>query len=137
MAVVVGGAGADFIHVIGDGLVTPPGFVDLPQATGLADSISGNAGNDCIFALSGNDTPNGGAGLDSMTGGSGNDTYVVDNVGDLVSEAAGGGTETVQSSVSLTLGAQLENLTLTGAVGRAGTGNALNNLITAAAAMTR
>ena len=33
----------------------------------------------------------GGAGADTMTGGLGNDTYVVDNVGDVVTEAANAG----------------------------------------------
>ena len=36
-----------------------------------------------------------------MAGGAGNDTYVVDDVGDSVVEAAGEGTDLVQSSVPL------------------------------------
>ena len=49
-----------------------------------------------------------------MVGGAGNDTYVVDATGDVVTEQAGEGTDTVQSGVSYTLGAEVENLTLTG-----------------------
>ena len=55
----------------------------------------------------------GGTGADSMDGGFGNDTYIVDNVGDVAAEVAGG-IDTVLASVSYTLSANLENLTLTG-----------------------
>ena len=44
----------------------------------------------------------------TMTGGHGNDTYVVDNAGDVVTESsalAAGGTDTVESAITFTLGA--------------------------------
>ena len=67
-----------------------------------------------------------------MIGGAGNDTYNVSNVGDVITEAAGGGTDTVRTTLSsYTLDANVENLTFTGAAGNfAGTGNALVNTIT-------
>ena len=57
-----------------------------------------------------------------MTGGDGNDTYVVDNVGDTVTELAGEGFDTVRSSISYTLGADVERLVLTDSAAN-GTGN--------------
>ncbi len=62
-----------------------------------------------------------------MTGGAGNDTYVVDNTADKVIEAASGGADKVESSVTFTLAANVENLTLTGASAIDGAGNALAN----------
>ncbi|MEQ1592734.1 MAG: calcium-binding protein [Thiobacillaceae bacterium] len=97
-----------------------------------ADSIMmGYAGNDTLNGNDGNDLLNGGLGADTMTGGSGNDTYVVDNVGDVVTETSTLATEidTVQSSITTTLGANVENLTLTGTVDMDGTGNALANVL--------
>ncbi len=64
------------------------------------------------------------AGIDTLIGGLGNDTYIVDNVADVTTEAANAGTDTVQSSVTWTLAANVENLTLTGAAAINGTGNA-------------
>ncbi len=82
--------------------------------------------------LAGNDTLDGGAGADAMEGGDGNDLYKVDNSGDTVTETntslASGGNDTVWSSVSFTLGANVENLRLL-AGNSDGTGNALNNIL--------
>jgi Ca2+-binding RTX toxin-like protein len=95
-----------------------------------ANLLSGGAGADSLYGGAGNDTLNGGTEADALIGGAGDDTYVVDNVGDTLIELNGGGTDTVQSTLSWTLGEALENLTLTGTAALAGTGNALANALT-------
>jgi Ca2+-binding RTX toxin-like protein len=104
----------------------------------LDNVITGNSGNNALYGLggndsligsNGNDTLDGGTGADIMSGGSGNDTYIVDDIGDVVSEASGQGTDQVFSGIDYTLTANVENLTLTGTVDINGTGNGLNNVI--------
>ncbi|BFU95945.1 MAG: hypothetical protein NTNFB02_26670 [Nitrospira sp.] len=102
---------------------------DILTGTAGDDLFQGLAGNDQLSGLAGNDVLDGGTGADTMTGGPGDDIYVVDDGADIVTEAAGEGLDTVQSSVSHQLSAQVENLTLVGAVAIDGTGNALDNIL--------
>lgn len=92
--------------------------------------IFGLGGNDILSGMGGNDLIDGGLGADRMTGGLGDDAYIVDNASDVVIESAGGGNDTVSSSVTLTLASNVENLILTGSSAINGTGNTLNNVIT-------
>jgi len=92
---------------------------------------TGNTLANVITGGTGNDTLSGGTGADTMIGGTGNDTYVVDNVGDVVTENAGEGADTANTTLaSYTLAANVENLVHTSAGNFAGTGNALDNAIT-------
>ena len=110
----------------------------LVSGNALANLITGNSNDNVLFGEAGNDTLDGGAGrdvfdggtgADAMRGGLGDDTYVIDDVHDVVTEAANQGSDTVFSTVSLTLGANLENLTLGGTTATNGTGNGLANQI--------
>ena len=69
-----------------------------------------------------------------MSGGLGNDTLYVNAAGDVTIEAVNAGLDTVFSSISRTLGANFEKLTLFGAAAINGAGNALNNTLVGNAA---
>jgi len=112
-----------------DTLVGTDGTDTLSGGAG-DDKLSGLGSNDTLNGGDGNDTLDGGTGADNMVGGLGNDTYVVDNAGDAITEAAGAGTDTVQSSLAYVLGSNLETLVLLGSASIAGTGNAANNSLT-------
>ena len=91
--------------------------------------LRGLAGNDSLRGEGGDDTLDGGVGTDQLAGGLGNDIYVISDAVDTITEAANAGTDTVQASIGFTLGANLENLTLTGTGDINGTGNDANNLL--------
>lgn len=108
---------------------TGNGGINTITGNDLANRLVGGGGADVLVGNGGNDVLDGGTGNDQLTGGLGDDQYIVDSALDVVIELAGGGTDTVLSSVDLTLADNAENLTLTGwAV--SGTGNGANNVIT-------
>ena len=143
----IGGGGNDTFVVdnVGDAIDVAFGTVSTVEAsiswtlqeglqnlrlTGLASLFA--TGNSQSNSLTGNAADNrldGLGGTDSMAGGAGNDIYVVDTALDVVIEGAGGGVDTVESSVTLTLSGEVENLVLTGISSISGTGNAANNVI--------
>jgi len=120
----------------GNNTLSGAGGADTINGGAGNDTISGATGDDAINGGAGNDKLNGGAGADVMFGGAGNDSYAVDHAGDVAREDSvagiddGGTGDIVQSSVSFTLGAFIEHLTLTGSAAIDGTGNDLANRIT-------
>jgi Ca2+-binding RTX toxin-like protein len=115
---------------------TLPANVEKLTLTGAnAISGTGNSKDNKITGNAGANSINGGGGADKLLGGDGNDTYFVDNAGDIVTENANEGTDTVLSSVTFSLSANVENLTLTGTAAIDATGNALNNVLTGNAAI--
>lgn len=100
------------------------------------DHLFGNDGRDILIGGLGNDWLDGGAGADWMIGGQGNDTYIVDDEGDVVDEAEGGGNDTVYASISYRLPTHVENLHLTGQNAVHGYGNELSNEIHASAGIS-
>ena len=124
-----------------DGSALTSAFLDSPiiQGTQQSDVLEGTAGDDVlvglggddqIVGLAGHDVLDGGTGADVLTGNLGNDTYIIGESGDVVIEAADEGMDTIQSSITHTLGANLEHLTLIGNAAVNGTGNELDNLLT-------
>ena len=144
---VVDNAGDHVVEQAGEGTDTVQASVSYVLGDNVENlTLSGTSsingtGNDLDNTITGNSGKNvldGGHGADTLIGGGGNDTYVVDDAGDVVVEAANGGTDLVQTSLSAyTLGANVENLTFTGTGDFAGTGNALVNTLTGGAGNDR
>ena len=118
-----GGAGDDTL----DGGFGP----DTLRGDGGNDTLYGEGDDDYLNGGAGNDTLDGGIGADDMYGGTGNDIYYVDNAADFIFEWGGEGVDTVIASISYSLPADVENLTLApGTAPLNGTGNSLHNNIT-------
>ncbi|WP_293145578.1 MULTISPECIES: calcium-binding protein [unclassified Microcoleus] len=100
---------------------------DLLEGTPDNDTLSGLAGNDTLYGRAGDDELDGGSGADKMYGGSGNDKYIVDNIADIVVENTAEGIDLVESTVSYTLGANVEDLHLKGTAAIDATGNNTHN----------
>lgn len=107
---------------------TLSGISNVIGAALASNTLIGDANNNTLTGGAGNDIIDGGAGADVMIGGLGNDTYTVDNVGDVVIEDAGGGTDRVNTSLdSYTLPENVESLGYVGTGSFTGYGNELDN----------
>ncbi|HKX94517.1 MAG TPA: calcium-binding protein, partial [Methylibium sp.] len=126
------GANLENLVLTGSGAINGTGnaLANSITGNGAANRLSGGGANDTLNGGAGNDTLNGGSGADTQIGGAGGDVYYVNNAGDVVTEAANAGTDTVNSTLSYTLGTNVENLVLGGTAAINGTGNSLANRIT-------
>ena len=118
---------------IGDRLTASPAQFVADVLSG-DDNILGSNGSDVILGFAGNDTINGGSNADSMFGGTGNDFYFVDNIGDVVKEAVGEGSDRVFASASwnMTQNSEIEALSTANAAGTESInlrGNGFNNFV--------
>jgi Ca2+-binding RTX toxin-like protein len=124
----------NFERLLLEGNAPINGSVHLSNLYWPGITIIGNAAANTLTGGDGNDTLDGGAGIDTMAGGRGDDTYISDSATEVITEGAGtglsyAGWDTVVSSVTRTLGANLEALVLSGSASINGTGNTLANRI--------
>jgi Ca2+-binding RTX toxin-like protein len=132
---VVDESGDEVLEAVGDGTDTVTSSVNFTLPIHVENlTLAGEAvratGNDLDNRLRGNSVRNildGLEGADTMIGFGGDDTYVVDEAGDVVTEAANRGIDGIRSPVTYTLPANVENLVLTGTGSANGTGNELAN----------
>ncbi|GLK90815.1 calcium-binding protein [Pseudomonas turukhanskensis] len=124
--------GSDTLRITykGGTIAVPSGidltFFTLPSVENVVITGTG------VFDITGNSADNifkPGKNISTMTGGLGNDTYYVAVKGMTVIESAVPGNDTVISSITYALGANVENLTLMGTAAINGTGNELENIL--------
>ncbi|HLO76604.1 MAG TPA: cadherin domain-containing protein [Magnetospirillum sp.] len=137
--VLIGGDGVDLVsYALNASGVT----IDLVAGTGIGgdaqgdrltsiENIVGTMFADKLIGGSGANTLDGGAGADQLAGGADNDVYIVDNIGDTVTEGLDQGIDEIRTTLNLmTLVANVEVLTYTGTAGAFfGTGNDDDNTI--------
>ncbi len=105
-------------------LFTPPDPTNIKPW-----NLHGGTKNDSITGAAGSDYLNGGAGKDTLSGANGNDVYVI-NDQDIVRETAGGGTDTVEVTLSsFNLPDHVEKLIFKGSGNFSGKGGEGNNVI--------
>ncbi|MGO4380134.1 hypothetical protein AB4Z19_17795 [Pseudoduganella sp. RAF19] len=105
-------------------------FSNVTQSAAQIRAMLGTSGDNVLTGTDRADVLDGLAGNDTMIGGKGDDAYYVDSVGDKVVELAGGGQDTVYTTLArYTMSDNVENLIATGSTGFIGVGNNLDNLM--------
>ncbi|MGH2360706.1 MAG: calcium-binding protein, partial [bacterium] len=124
------GSGDDLVVVLDAGAqqITISGFFNGSYDRRIEQFVFDN-GNGPVWALEDINARVIAGAPNTMTGTSGDDTFSVDHGSDTVTEAADAGTDSIESWVSYTLPANVENLTLAGLLHIEGTGNALDNIL--------
>lgn len=114
-----------------DNIITGNGGANTLNGGAGDDTLTGGGGNDVLNGDADNDTLDGGLGADTMRGGAGDDVYILNAAtGKTIVELAGEGADEVQSTVTHTLAAEVDNLVLLGGASLNGAGNAGVNTIT-------
>jgi serralysin len=142
------GEGTDFVQVgLGSGTYLLSGHIENATVTsvaavgitgnGLDNLLTGNAAANTLTGDAGNDTLNGAAGGDRLVGGLGDDKYLVDMASDVIVEAIGEGTDSVEvtftAAGTYALSASVENATITNALNVNLTGSVDANVLTGGA----
>ncbi len=127
---VIGGDGGDGANG------APPGGRGAAGGTGSATTATTTTSTDPdnaaeAYGGNGGNGGNGGAGQDTLIGAGGDDIYLVDDVADVVREAANAGTGMIRATIGVALGDTVETLSLLGGGAINGTGSALANVIVA------
>ena len=115
-------------NTLGAGLDTLTAIENL-IGSDFNDRLTGDSRNNVLTGGAGNDILIGWTGVDILIGGTGDDSYFVSAVSDNLIEKLGEGTDKVNTSVTYTLPAHVENLILRDALAIDGTGNELANSI--------
>jgi serralysin len=114
----------------GGGTLTGNELANVLNGSAGNDILYGNSGSDALIGGAGNDLLLGGTGNDNMTGSIGNDVYWLNEIGDIIVENVGEGTDAVNVFVSgYTLADNVEDGWLVSAGGGTLTGNDLANVL--------